>query len=96
MKYCLFAVFIVLSGCASTSGVFKSGPDTYTVTATASPGAGGSAKAKGSAYGEAQQECTKHKGAVEIVSEKVSAPTWTDGMHTLDLVFRCRTAGSTT
>lgn len=80
---------LVLSGCASTSGVFKSGPDTFTVTATASPGAGGSAKAKGSAYAEAAQECSRQGRTVEVVTEKASAPTWTDGMHTVDLVFRC-------
>lgn len=59
------------------------------MTATASPGAGGSAKAKGSAYAEAERECAKHSGTVDIVSEKAGAPTWTDGMHTVDLVFKC-------
>lgn len=88
MKRSIFLV-AMLSGCASTSGVFQSGPDTFTVTATASPGAGGSAKAKGSAYADAQRECGKHGGTVEVVSEKAAAPSWTDGMHTVDLVFKC-------
>jgi hypothetical protein len=88
MKLVIFLA-VLLTGCASTSGVFKSGPDTFTVTATASPGAGGSAKAKGSAFADAERECNKYGGTVNIVSEKAIAPTWTDGMHTVDLVFKC-------
>jgi hypothetical protein len=80
---------LLVSGCASTSGVFKSGADTYTVTSTASPGAGGSAKAKGLAYADAERECAKHGGSVNVVSENAKAPTWTDGMHTVDLTFKC-------
>ena len=90
MRVTFLLAAILLTGCASTSGVFKSGPDTYTVTATASPGAGGSAKAKASAYAEATRECVKHQASVDVVTEKASAPTWTDGMHTVDLTFRCR------
>lgn len=89
MRATMYFAALLLAGCASTSGVFQSGPDTYTVTATASPGAGGSAKAKGDAFAEAQRECVKHAGAVDVVSEKASAPTWTDGMHTVDLTFKC-------
>jgi hypothetical protein len=81
--------FVLLTGCASTSGVFKSGADTYTITSTASPGAGGSAKAKGAAYADAERECAKHGGSVNVVSENAKAPTWTDGMHTVDLIFKC-------
>lgn len=90
MRASMFCAVLLLAGCASTSGVFQSGPDTYTVTATASPGAGGSAKAKGSAYAEAEHECAKRAGTVDVVSEKTAAPTWTDGMHTVDLVFKCK------
>lgn len=89
LRKIFFIAAALLAGCASTSGVFKSGPDTYTVTATTSPGAGGSAKAKGSAYSDAEHECAKHNGTVSIVSERATAPTWTDGMYTVDLVFKC-------
>jgi hypothetical protein len=90
MRHLILLTGLAVAGCASTSGVFKSGPDTYTVTSTASPGAGGSAKAKGSAYADAERECSKRRAAVDVVSEKASSPTWTDGMHTVDLVFRCK------
>lgn len=89
MKSAFPFLLLALSGCASTSGVFQSGPDTYTVTATASPGAGGSAKAKSSAYADAQRECAKQNRIVEVVNEKAAMPSWTDGMHTVDLVFKC-------
>ena len=90
MKRLAILILAVLAGCASTSGVFRSGPDTFTVTATASPGAGGSAKAKGSAYADAARECAKSMATVDVINEKAVAPTWTDGMHTVDLVFRCK------
>ena len=92
MKAIIGLAAVILAGCASTSGVFKSGPDSFTVTSTASPGAGGSAKAKESAYAQASQECAKHGATVEVITEKASAPSWTDGMHTVDLSFKCTKA----
>jgi hypothetical protein len=94
MKAIAILIAMALAGCASTSGVHQAGPGMYTVTATASHGAGGSAKAKGSAYADAERQCAKSGGAVEVISEKVGAPTWTDGMHSVDLVFRCSRSGS--
>ena len=80
---------MILCGCASSSGVMRSGPDTFTVTATASPGAGGSAKAKQFAYADANKECVKQGKSINVLNEQAKAPTWTDGMHTVDLVFKC-------
>lgn len=89
MKRFFWVVVVVLAGCASSSGVLRSGPDVFTVTATASPGAGGETAAKKSAYNDAAAECSKSDKAVSVVSEKVAAPTWTNGMHSIDLTFRC-------
>jgi hypothetical protein len=89
MKHICLVVAVVLAGCASSSGVLRSGPDLFTVTATASPGAGGETTAKKSAYSDAAVECSKNGKAVNIISEKVTAPTWTNGMHSIDLAFRC-------
>lgn len=82
-------ILSMLIGCASSSGALRSGPDTFTITTTASPGAGGIAKAKQSAYADANQECSKQSKAINVVSERVTAPSWTDGMHAVDLVFKC-------
>lgn len=80
----------LLVGCASSSGVLRSGVDTFTVNTTASPGAGGGAAAKKSAYADANQECAKQAKIIDVVSERTSAPSWTDGMHAVDLTFKCR------
>lgn len=80
---------LILAGCASSSGALRSGPDTFTVNATASPGAGGSTKAKQSAYADASQECAKQGKTINVLSERSTAPSWTDGMHAVDLVFKC-------
>jgi hypothetical protein len=89
MKRIFLSIVVVLAGCASSSGVLRSGPDLFTVTATASPGGGGETTAKKSAYSDASIECSKNGRAVSVISEKVTAPTWTNGMHSIDLVFRC-------
>lgn len=90
MRFLVLAtIALAITGCASSSGALRSGPDTFTVTATASPGAGGSAKAKLSAYADANQECRKQGKTISVVSERATAPSWTDGMHSVDLVFKC-------
>lgn len=94
MKAIIITAFLALAGCASSSGVFKTGPETFTVTATASPGAGGSAKAKSSAYSDATKECAKDGRTVEAVADTSSAPGWTDGMHTVNLIFKCVKTGA--
>lgn len=88
-KIRIACMMIVLSGCASSSGVLKSARDTFTVNTRASPGAGGGPSAKRSAYSDASQECAKTGKTVDIVAESASAPSWTDGMHSVDLIFKC-------
>lgn len=90
MKNLLIIFVVVLAGCASSSGVLRSGPDTYTVNTSASPGHGGTASAKKSAYDEANQECVKQGKEIFVVTERTSAPSWTDGMHSVDLIFKCQ------
>jgi hypothetical protein len=88
-KITLTAVLILLAGCTTSSGVLKSGLDTFTINTSASPGAGGTSTAKKSAYEAANQECVKQAKSINVVNERVSAPSWTDGMHTVDLTFKC-------
>jgi dTDP-4-dehydrorhamnose reductase len=80
---------LVLTACTSSSGVLRTGPDSYTVRTTASHGAGGGAAAKRSAYEDANKECTRQNKAISVVSEQAGNPTWTDGMYSIDLTFRC-------
>lgn len=83
-------VAFVLTACANSSGVIKIGPDTFTVSTSASPGKGGIPAAKRIAYQEAGEECTR-RGGLElfVLSEKTASPTWTEGMASMELNFRC-------
>lgn len=85
-----FAAALMLIACASSSGVVKIGPDTFTISTSASPGKGGVPAAKRIAYQEAGEECTR-RGGLEVfsLSEKTSSPTWTEGMAHMELNFRC-------
>lgn len=78
-----------LAGCATSSGVLRAGPDAYTIKATASLGAGGGATAKRTAYSEASKECEKFGKQMVVRSEQITDPSWTDGMHAVNLVFGC-------
>ena len=85
----LAAAAALVAGCANSSGVLKVGPDTFTITASASPGKGGVPAAKRIAYTEAGEECGKRGLEVFALSEKSASPTWTEGMAKTELNFRC-------
>ena len=79
----------ILVACANSSGVLKTGPDTFTISTSASPGRGGIPAAKRIAYQEAGEECSRRALEVFTLSEKTSSPTWTEGMAGMELNFRC-------
>ena len=85
-----FTAALALTACASSSGVIKIGPDTFTISTSASPGKGGIPAAKRIAYQEAGEECVR-RGGLEVfaLSEKTASPTWTEGMASMELNFRC-------
>lgn len=84
------ALFALVAGCSTSSGVLKVGPDTFTISTSASPGKGGVPAAKRIAYSEARDECMR-RGNLEVfaLSEKTASPTWTEGMANMELNFRC-------
>ena len=91
VKYVItLAIAVAITACASSSGVIKVGPDTFTISTSASPGKGGVPAAKRIAYQEAADECTR-RGGLEVfaLSEKTASPTWTEGMASMELNFRC-------
>lgn len=79
-----------LAGCTTTSGVMRASSDDYTIATTASMGAGGASAAKRNAYAEASQECARQNKSVSSSSERTTAPSWTDGMYTVNLTFECK------
>jgi hypothetical protein len=80
---------LALAGCANSSGVLPLGPDTFTVSTSASPGKGGVPAAKRIAYGEARDSCAAQGLRVLVLSEHSASPSWTEGMARTDLSFRC-------
>jgi hypothetical protein len=84
-----FVVVFALTACANSSGVFKIGPETFTISTSTSPARGGVPGAKRIAYKEAGEECAQRGLEVFVLSEKTASPTWTDGMAHMELNFRC-------
>lgn len=80
---------MLMSGCASSSGVVKAGPDTYSISTSASPGRGGIPAAKKLAFDEANKACAALGREIFLLSEKAASPTWTEGMANFELYFRC-------
>ena len=89
MRTVLVVGVVCLTACANSSGVFKIGPDTFTISTSASPGKGGVPAAKRIAYEEAGMACGGRGLEVFALSEKTQSPTWTEGMAKMELNFRC-------
>ena len=79
---------VLAAGCVSTSGVLPKGEGVFTVTSSASHGAGGVPRAKADAYALAVKQCGS-ANALKVDSEKLSPPAWTEGMAIATLEFRC-------
>jgi hypothetical protein len=90
LKILIPFLVVTLAACSSTSGAIKIGPDTFTISTSASPGKGGIPAAKRLAYQEAGAECDR-RGGLEVfaLSEKTAPPSWTEGMASMELNFRC-------
>lgn len=85
----ILAVFIglfVLSGCASSSGVFQTGPDSYQVTTTAITSFGGVGTARASAIQTANEYCSR-LGRHALVVDAANDSQFTQGSS--DVKFRC-------
>lgn len=80
---------LTLAGCASSSGVYEIGSDTYRTSSTAITSFGGSAKAKEDAYRRATAYCATRGQRLELTDQKTDAQI-TAG--SVDLTFRCRPA----
>lgn len=79
----------LFAGCASTSGVHPTGPSSFTISTQASPGRGGVPAAKRMAYEEATATCANQKRQLQVTDEETTSPTWTEGMASARLNFRC-------
>lgn len=75
-----------LGGCASSSGVFKVGPDSYRVTSSAITSFGGAGTARGAGIKKAQAHCAS-LGKTATVTDATTEASITQG--TSDVTFKC-------
>ena len=85
-------VCTLLTACASTSGVQKMGPDTYSTSASASPARGGTSGARGMALTEANEYCTQMSKDI-FVTNITSETTNIHGAGSAAVTFRCLAKG---
>lgn len=81
-------VVALLTGCASTTDVMKMGPETYRVSAAASPARGGPAGAQGMALEAANKYCTKDSKEILVVNTATF-----HGAGSSEVTFRCLDKG---
>ncbi len=88
MRLSLMLVAVMgLVGCASSSGIFPTGGDTYMTAATASPARGGIAGAVTIAYRHAETECMHQGRQMQVISEETGHDFPAAGRDVLH--FRC-------
>lgn len=94
MKKFLFVFVLILSGCASNSGVVQMGQDTFMVSRQAATGFSGSGSLKAEAFGEANQYCAAQKKTMQVVSTHEAAPPYILGnFPKAELQFMCLDKG---
>ena len=75
--YC--ALVILVTGCASNSGVVSIGPDTFMVSRQAATGFSGSGTLKAEAFQEANQYCLSQKKKLQVVHTAEAQPPYVFG-----------------
>lgn len=81
------ALLLDLTGCAWQSEALKVGPDTYQVSANASPARGGPTGAKEMALSNANKHCASLGKSIEVVDEQDQYAFPANGSVTV--TFRC-------
>ena len=90
MKYVLITFVLILSGCASNSGVVPMGNDTYMVSRQAASGFSGMGILKADAMREAYQQCQLTGKRVEVVEAIDAEPPYILGnFPRTEIRFKC-------
>lgn len=84
----LVVLIAFITGCSSSSGVLKTGPDTFAVSVGAAPARGGMPTARKIAHEEANEACRKSGKELRVLDENMQTVT-PYGAGTIDLSFRC-------
>lgn len=90
MKKLILLGAVVLTGCASNSGVVATGPDTFFVSRQAATGFSGQGTLKAEAMAEAGAFCTKKGKTAEVISQQDAKPPFILGNYPkTEITFRC-------
>jgi hypothetical protein len=92
MRLIASGLLLALAGCAMTSDAIPIGPDTYTITARASPSRGGPGAARPMALQEASAFCARQSRQMLMLSVNSNVTSF-DGAGSSDVVFRCLPPG---
>ena len=85
-------VAVLLSACASNSGVVQMGNNTYFISKQAATGFTGLGKLRGDAMRDAYTQCSKTGKSVEVTNTDQSHPPFIFGnFPRVDITFRCVT-----
>lgn len=76
MKKIYFSLAILVTGCASNSGVVPIGPDTFMVSRQAATGFSGSGTLKAEAFQEANQYCLSQNKKLQVVNTNEAKPPY--------------------
>lgn len=79
MKKYLACILMILSGCASNSGVVPIGPDTFMVSRQAATGFSGLGTLKADAFQEANKYCLSQNKHIRVVNTSESSPPYVLG-----------------
>jgi hypothetical protein len=86
-RFSLITLTLMLTACASQSGVLQTGVDTYQVSATASPARGGATGARKIVLTRANEKCNSLGKQIDVINTQSS---WAFPAATTVVVdFRC-------
>lgn len=89
MRTVAFAVLLLLSGCASTTGIIPDGKDAFRVMHSGDTGFTNSVTLQNEAYQEASDFCRKDGKVVETISVDTKQARPMGGWPSSTLFFRC-------
>ena len=89
----IICIALLVSACASSSGVFQTGNNTYRIATRATWELGGRAGAVKMAMKEATAHCSKSKQIVSVINSEESYGHFEGGR--VDLTFSCQSPDST-
>ncbi len=85
------AIVILLSGCATDSGVVQMGKDTFIITKQAATGFSGIGDLKAEVLKEAYAQCSKTGQSVKVIDSQESKPPYIFGnFPRIELTFSCK------